>query len=175
MLKAGTGRGQLAFGSDNPPASSNAQFRIFSYTKPHSEVASTTHIPALKGIPKKRFAVFWFTQAERPPTNTAFKNAAKWGTSPGKGNPSPAGRNIPRMETSPPKNKIPLCWQNSITREAQLAGPNRTANPLPEVHGISCFGKITVSPLKLPSRPVSKSCICLRGPSDRISPENRPL
>ncbi|WP_143449710.1 hypothetical protein [Lachnoclostridium sp. An76] len=33
----------------------------------------------------------------------------------------------------PPKDKIPPNRQNSMTREAQLAAPNRTANPLPEV------------------------------------------
>ena len=43
------------------------------------------------------------------------------------------------------KREPSLSWQNSITREDQLAGLNRTANPLPEVHpyltlGInSCF------------------------------------
>ena len=145
MLKAGTGRGQLAFGSDNPPASSNAQFRIFSYTKPHSEVASTTHIPALKGIPKRRFAVFWFTQAGRPPTNTAFKNAAKWGTSPGKGNPSPADRNIPRTETSPPKNKIPLSGRILSQERPSLLG---------QIERLTLSRKSTVFPVlgKLPFR-----------------------
>src|SRR5699024_10425346 len=36
---------------------------ISTFSKPHSEAASTTHTPALKGIPKRRFAVFWFLQA----------------------------------------------------------------------------------------------------------------
>ena len=37
-----------------------------------------------------------------------------------------------------------------IPREAQLAGPNRTANPLPEIRGFFRLLKLPVSPLKLP-------------------------
>ena len=67
MLKAKQGIGQLDFVSDNSDALFNAYLQILSSSKPHSEVASTTHIPALKGIPKRRFAVFWFLQAGRLP------------------------------------------------------------------------------------------------------------
>ncbi|HJD33652.1 MAG TPA: hypothetical protein H9911_03800 [Candidatus Mediterraneibacter tabaqchaliae] len=76
-LKPGIRREELGFASDNLSSDPNAYPLISTFSRPHSEVASTTHIPALKGIPKRRFAVFWFTQAERPPTNTAFKNAER--------------------------------------------------------------------------------------------------
>ncbi len=62
-----------------------------------------------------------------------------------------------------------------MTREAQLAAPNRTANPLPEVCGTFRLAKLPVSLMKLPFVPVSKSCICLRGPSDWMHVENHPF
>ena len=40
-----------------------------------------------------------------------------------------------------------------MTREAQLAGPNRTANPLPEVRGPFRLINLPVSPQKLPFHP----------------------
>ena len=40
-----------------------------------------------------------------------------------------------------------------MTREARLAAPNRTANPLPEVRVTFRLEKIPVSPLKLPFHP----------------------
>ena len=58
-----------------------------------------------------------------------------------------------KRRTFPPNDKIPPGWQNSITREAQLAGLNRTANHLPEIRVIFCPIKIPVSPLKLPFHP----------------------
>src|SRR5699024_5022635 len=42
-LKTGIGRGQLSFASDNPSSNPNACPLIFTFSKPHSEVASTTH------------------------------------------------------------------------------------------------------------------------------------
>ena len=143
-LKPGR-REELGFASDTLSSAPNACPLISTFSRPHSEVASTTHIPALKGIPKKRFAVFWFTQAGRPPTNTAFKNAAKWGTSPGKGNPSPAGRNIPRTETSPPKNKIPLSGRILSQERPSLLG---------QIERLTLSRKSTVFPVlgKLPFR-----------------------
>ena len=67
-LKAGIGRGQLGFASDNPSSNPNACPLISTFSKPHSEVASTTHTPALKGIPKRRFALFsGFFKPEDPP------------------------------------------------------------------------------------------------------------
>ena len=38
--------------SDNPIAKLNAYPLIFTFSKPHSEVTSATHIPAQKGVPK---------------------------------------------------------------------------------------------------------------------------
>ena len=51
-LKAGIGRGQLGFVSDNPSSNPNACPLISTFSKPHSEVASTTHTPALKRFRK---------------------------------------------------------------------------------------------------------------------------
>ena len=51
-LKAKLGIGQLAFVSDNSDAQFNAYLQILSSSKPHSEVASTTHTSALKSFRK---------------------------------------------------------------------------------------------------------------------------
>ena len=62
------------------------------------------------------------------------------------------------------RQKAPCpCQQNSTTRAAQLAAPNRTAVPLPEIHGIFRSRTISVLSLKFPCHPLLKSCICLRG------------
>ena len=47
-LKTGIGRGQLSFASDNPSSNPNACPLISTFSKPHSEVASTTYTSALK-------------------------------------------------------------------------------------------------------------------------------
>ena len=75
-----------------------------------------------------------FLKPEGPPTNAAFKERNEKGASPTKETPSPI-------------------QQKLIPREAQLAGPNRTANSLPEVHGTFCLLKLPVSPIKLPFHP----------------------
>ena len=119
-LKAKQGIGQLDFVSDNSDAlfnaylqilsSSrlfNAYLQILSSSRPHSEVASTTHIPALKGFRKRRFSVFWFTQDGRPSTNAAFQNAARRELSRQKIIlPQPAETHKAR-EISPLNDKIP--------------------------------------------------------------------
>ena len=51
-LKAKMGIGQLAFVSNNSDAQFNAYLQILSSSKPHSEVASTTHTSALKRFRK---------------------------------------------------------------------------------------------------------------------------
>ena len=115
-----------AAGSNSPLAQTSppllsthsSGFQVFSSP---SAVTSVTHTPVLKGFRKRRFAVFWFTQAGRSPANAAFKNVAR--------------RELSRQK----------------------------APPLPEVRGPFRLVKLLVLPLKLPSRPVSKSCICLRG------------
>ena len=76
-LKTGIGRGQLSFASDNPSSNPNACPLISTFSKPHSEVASTTHIPALKGFRKSASLFSGFLKPEGPPTNAAFKNAAR--------------------------------------------------------------------------------------------------
>ena len=80
-----------------------------------------------------------------------------------------------KRRTFPPNDKIPPGWQNSITREAQLAGPNRTANPLPEVLFIFRPIKIPVSPQKLPFHPPFEILHLPVGPTGWISLENRPF
>ena len=66
--------------------------------------------------------------------------------------PSPTSRNIPQGKPFRQKKPSPS-WQNSITREAQLAAPNRTATPLPEVHATFRLTKLPVPPSKLPFHP----------------------
>ena len=66
-LKPGIRREELGFASDNLSSDPNAYPLISTFSKPHSEVASTTHIPALKGVPKRRFAVFWFCLDRKVP------------------------------------------------------------------------------------------------------------
>ena len=58
MLKAGIGREQLVFASDNLSANPNACSRISRFCC-HSAVTSATHTPAQKGFSKRRSAVFW--------------------------------------------------------------------------------------------------------------------
>ena len=90
MLKAETGRRQLGFASDNPPCQFQRIVPDFSYTKLHSEVASTTHIPALNGFEKALRCFLVLLRTEGPPTNAAFKNAAEArGTFPAKDAPFP--------------------------------------------------------------------------------------
>ena len=59
-LKTGIGRGQLSFASDNPSSNPNACPLISTFSKPHSEVTSTTHTSALKCFRKdaQRFSTF---------------------------------------------------------------------------------------------------------------------
>ena len=59
-LKTGIGRGQLSFASDNPSSNPNACPLISIFSKPHSEVASTTHTSAPKCFRKdaQRFSTF---------------------------------------------------------------------------------------------------------------------
>ena len=102
-----------------------------------AEVASTTHLPALKRFRKGASLVFWFSSRRKVPQQMQrLKNAAKGGLL---------------------RQKIPLPQPAEIYTQrgaaAQSAAPNRTANPLPEVHWISRWKKIPVSPLKLPSHP----------------------
>ena len=107
-LKAGIGRGQLGFASDNPSSNPNACPLISTFSKPHSEVASTTHTPALKGIPKRRFAVFWFLQAGRSPSKCSVYKRSGRGAFPAKENHSPASRNIQPAENL--RQKIKSSW-----------------------------------------------------------------
>ena len=75
-LKAKLGIGQLAFVSDNSDAQFNAYLQILSSSKPHSEVASTTHTSALKRFRKdaQRFSTFI-----RPEVRTAKCRISKEG------------------------------------------------------------------------------------------------
>ena len=75
-LKTGIGRGQLSFASDNPSSNPNACPLISTFSKPHSEVASTTHTSALKRFRKdaQRFSTFI-----RPEVRTAKCRISKKG------------------------------------------------------------------------------------------------
>ena len=77
-LKAGIGRGQLGFASDNPSSNPNACPLISTFSKPHSEVASTTHIPALKGSFEKALRCFLVSSSRKVPRQMQrLKNVTK--------------------------------------------------------------------------------------------------
>ena len=132
-LKAGIRREELGSSSDTLSSDPNACPLISTFSKPHSEVVSTTHIPALKEISKRRFAVFWFAQDGRSPANAAFKNAPRRELSRQKTTAPQPAKTYNKRRTFPPKDPPSPIHQKLITREDQLAGPNRTANPLPEI------------------------------------------
>ncbi len=77
-LKAGIRREELGSASDTLSSDPNACPLISTFSKPHSEVASTTHIPALKGSFEKALRCFLVLfKTEGPPTNAAFTNAVE--------------------------------------------------------------------------------------------------
>ena len=98
-LKPGIRREELGFASDNLSSDPNAYPLISTFSRPHSEVASTTHIPALNGFEKALRCFLVLLRTEGPPANAAFKNAAREGNFFGKKPPSPSGRNI-QQETN---------------------------------------------------------------------------
>ena len=113
------------------------------------------HTPALcERFSKRRFAVFERFTSRKPPDKCRISKTKREGHFSEKKQPYPS-------------------QQNSTTREARLAAPNRTAVPLPEVHGIFRSRTISVLSLKFPCHPLLKSCICLRGAADRMKAENR--
>ena len=116
--------------------------------------ASRTH--DLKGFSKRRFAVFWFTQAGSSHGKCRISETKREGHFSDKKHPCPCPSQ-----------------QNSTTRAAQFAAPNRTAVPLPEVHGIFRSRTISVLSLKFPCHPLLQSCICPRGTADWMKTENR--
>ena len=90
-LKAGIRREELGSASDTLSSDPNACPLISSFSKPHSEVASTTHIPALKGSFEKAlrcFLVLFKTEGKC----SVYKRSGR-GAFPAKENLSPAGRN----------------------------------------------------------------------------------
>ena len=93
-----------------------------------------------------------FLKPEGPPTNAAFKNVTRRELSRQKRTPSQPTETYNEGNSST-KRHPPSSRQKHITREDQLAGPNRTANPLPEVRGSFRLLKLPVSPLKLPFHP----------------------
>ena len=113
------------------------------------------HTPALcERFSKRRFAVFERFTSRKPPDKCRISKMKREGHFSDKKPPCP-------------------CQQNSTTRAAQLAAPNRTAVPLPEIHGIFRSRTISILSLKFPCHPLLKSCICLRGAADRMKAENR--
>ena len=122
-LKPGIRREELGSASDNPTSDPNAYPLISTFSKPHSEVTSTTHIPALKGIPKRRFAVFWFPQAGRSPDKCSVYKRSGRGAFPAKKFPQPGetyhGRKPLRQKIKSPflaefyHKRGPACWAKS--------------------------------------------------------------
>ena len=79
-LKTGVRREELGSASDNLSSDPNAYPLISTFSKPHSEVASTTHLPALKRFRKGASLVFWFSSRRKVPQQMQrLKNAAKGG------------------------------------------------------------------------------------------------
>ena len=103
------------------------------------------HTPALcERFSKRRFAAFErFTSRKVSRQMQDFKNETR-------------GALLRQKATLPQPAEF-------YKREARLAAPNRTAVPLPEVHGIFRSRTISVLSLKFPCHPLLKSCICLRG------------
>ena len=101
-LKTGIGRGQLSFASDNPSSNPNACPLISTFSKPHSEVASTTHTSAQKRFRKdaQRFSTFI-----RPEVRTAKSRILKTG---------PKGDAIDKPKLSSNRNSIELVRIHSI-------------------------------------------------------------
>ena len=109
------------------------------------------HTPTLcEKFSKRRFAVFErFTSRKLSRQMQDFKNETR-------------GALLRQKATLP--QPAEFYNKNSTTsREARLAAPNRTAVPLPEIHGIFRSRTISVLSLKFPCHPLLKSCICLRG------------
>ena len=71
-LKTGIRREELGFASNNLSSDPNAYPLISTFSKPHSEVASTTHLPALKGFRKGAPLFSGLAQDGRSPTNPDF-------------------------------------------------------------------------------------------------------
>ncbi|HJD34679.1 MAG TPA: hypothetical protein H9911_09090, partial [Candidatus Mediterraneibacter tabaqchaliae] len=108
-LKPGIRREELGFASDTLSSDSNACPLISTFSKPHSEVTSTTHIPALKEISKRRFAVFWFPQAGRSPDKCSVYKRSKKGSFSGKKGPlSHPAETHNKKRNFPPKDKTTL-------------------------------------------------------------------
>ena len=108
-LKPGIRREELGSASDTLSSDPNACPLISTFSRPHSEVASTTHIPALKEISKRRFAVFWFPQAGRSPDKCSVYKRSKKGSFSGKKGPLPHPAETHKArETSSVNDKIPF-------------------------------------------------------------------
>ena len=101
-LKPGIRREELGFASDNPSSDPNACPLISIFSKPHSEVASTTHTSALKRFRKdaQRFSTFI-----RPEVRTAKSRILKTG---------PKGDAIDKPKLSSNRNSIELVRIHSI-------------------------------------------------------------
>ena len=113
------------------------------------------HTPTLcERFSKRRFAVFKGYTKRKVPGKCRISKTKREGHFSDKKHPCPS-------------------QQNSTTRAVQLAAPNRTAVPLPEVHGIFRSRTISVLSLKFPCHPLLQSCICPRGTADWMKTENR--
>ena len=70
----------------------NACPLISTFSRPHSEVASTTHIPALKGSFEKALRCFLVSSKRKPPSKCSVYKRSGRGAFPAKENPPSVGR-----------------------------------------------------------------------------------
>ena len=101
------------------------------------------------------------------------------GNSPSKRKPFPSRQKHTNKHTtrknSPPKDKPPFASRN-LSQEKRSLLSQIERLPLSRKSSLNCrLVLISASPLKLPFHPPFESCICLRGPSDRMRVENRPF
>ena len=77
-LKTGIRREELGSASDTLSSDPNAYPLISTFSKPHSEVTSTTHIPALKGNFEKTLRCFLVCSSRKVPRQMQrLKNAER--------------------------------------------------------------------------------------------------
>ena len=122
---------------------------------PRLRIRNRSHTPALcERFSKKRFAVFKRFTSRKTPDKCRISKTKREGHFSDKKHPCPS-------------------QQNSTTRAVQLAAPNRTAVPLPEIHGIFRSRTISVLSLKFPCHPLFEILHLSAGVADRMKAENR--
>ena len=95
-LKPGVRREELGSASDNLSSDPNAYPLISTFSKPHSEVASTTHLPALKRFEKALRCFLGSSGRESPQANAGFRKLDERGSLAAKQSLFPAGKCVRR-------------------------------------------------------------------------------